>query len=292
MSAPYSGGNTMQRLRFGMAPGNFLGAAVLALCVAGSSAHANIITLPGYTVCQEAQNSISVCMSTVSGTLNYAGAAGVAMLSDDLGTATVGDIIGVGTSVSLASDFEPHNGEAGGTAQSTLTYEMEYYAPCAAPCTPSTASIGVSITASQSMTSAVSTVPGDFPYVQTWLNVENAAEGYSGLVLNESSCIISCPAGVGTTTGFPAGTNTLAISINENTAYLVQIGVFEESIGPATAEVDPTFTTTNTDGSFIYSAGIESESAAPEPSVWVTTLIGLLVGFRLRRKASAAGVTA
>ena len=44
MSAPYSGGNTMQRLRFGMAPGNFLGAAVLALCVVAAERH-----MPGYS---------------------------------------------------------------------------------------------------------------------------------------------------------------------------------------------------------------------------------------------------
>ena len=71
--------------------------------------------------------------------------------------------------------------------------------------------------------------------------------------------------------------------MDENTPYLVTIGVFEESIGPATAEVDPTFNVSGGDGAFVYSAGIESVTT-PEPSYWLTLLIGLglMAGLRIR----------
>jgi MYXO-CTERM domain-containing protein len=74
--------------------------------------------------------------------------------------------------------------------------------------------------------------------------------------------------------------------MNENTVYQVTIGVYASGLGPATAEVDPTFAVSGGDGTFVYSAGIESAST-PEPASWATALIGfgLLTGLRLHQRA-------
>jgi len=210
---------------------NLITIAAIGLLGVASSARADLITLPGYTVFQEAEGITS---SVANGTANYADLPGVATMSNDLGTATVGDFLGVGTSVSLTSDLEeyapPGGGlSGGGTVQSTLTYFVDYVDPCTPMpgCTNSTDPVTVALTASQSMTNgpSVSSYPGYsgfFPTVQTWLNIA-AFDGPTAI--NETACLEYCEEGFGVTTTFQSGTTTQNITMNENTVYQVTIGV-------------------------------------------------------------------
>jgi hypothetical protein len=173
---------------------------------------------------------------------------------------------------------------------SALSYSVEYVTPNCPPVCPTVAVPGgVSVTASQAMTSlaSVSAFPGFsgfFPDVQAALNIGafNAA-----LILDEGACLNGCISGGPPATPFASGISTQSIPMLENTAYLVQMQVWAQGLGFATADVDPTFSTTSSDGSFIFSPGIQSAGSAPETSSWLMALtgFGLLAGFRMYRKA-------
>lgn len=269
-----------------MTPRNLLAGALalLSLCAAAGTARAGltppVVTLPGYSVYQD-----TACgFSQVSCTLAEPNCA--------YGSVTVSDTLGGNPNVALQVNYEPFITDdgtiAGGFVQSQLTYYVEYVLNCApAPsCTPSTAPVSVSLTDSASMTSAPSSYNSLYsPYVQAYVSV--------GSVFSQTSCIQYCIAGVADGNGplpYGAGIPVITsqtITLDENTRYLVTIGVAAESIGPATAEVDPTFTVPGGSGQFVFSSGIES--ATPEPSYRAMMLVGfgLLAGARLRRKANA-----
>ena len=108
------------------------------------------------------------------------------------------------------------------------------------------------------------------------------------LLYNLTDCVGGCINGVGVNSGTPLG-NINNVNMTSGLTYLVDIWVeVSPANSVASAELDPTFTAPN--GSFIFSAGVQS--AIPEPSTWAMMILGFVgLGFMAyRRKQNGFGL--
>jgi hypothetical protein len=281
-----------------------LSIAVLVVCAAAGTAGADPI-LPGAPILGAATFSQfgPYESSYVSGTLNDTGV---------YGSVTASDTTVPAPSVSLVMDLEPYiDGgyccSGGGAGQSTMTYQAEYYVPGG---DTNQISPGVTLTTITTLTSnpSVSSVDpssdGNYPGMQIYMTIVDLANNVTVLQVNTclegaSTSYSHCESGFNTgfpTLSFPVGGPTLqtinlsgADGLDDNTPYEVFLGAYGGGIGLGTAILDPTFSTTDTNGSFVFSDGIgnseDSSTTTPEPATWASMLIGLglLAGLRLRR---------
>jgi hypothetical protein len=199
--------------------------------------------------------------STTSGTLT---------VTDPGGSTTLSDMLGSDPTVSLSGNESPYQSFSGGSAYSVLTYQVEYYVS-----TPSVATQSVLLSAKDALSAN-----------NTSMSVEanlNLGISDSPAIVNETDCVNGCYVGLGNYTSPSAFPATLALTMEVNMPYTLQIGVYDEGNGIASASIDPTLSALGGPGVFIFSPGIEP---VPLPATLPLIVGGCaalgLVGWRRR----------
>jgi hypothetical protein len=248
------------------------------------------ITLPGalsseYFGLNYANN---IATSATVGVLNYSGGPGCG------GTCTATTELGADPTVSLNVNEVAFEGAGGGYAEAELAYYVEYYVPGGA----TTQSYPVTLSAVDTLDvfsgstaqaylglGLAGTSTGDF----------NNFEPDTPFLVNETDCQNGCSTGVANYQAPAAFPTSTPVQLIENTPYFVQFWV---TINPGTnnspdsAMIDPSFSTTATAGTLIFSPGVGGAAppTVPEPSTWVMTLLGFfgLAYAAYRRSAQSA----
>ena len=230
-------------------------------------AHANSIPVLGaYTVDQYSGFGAATYIgtSTTSGTLT---------VTDPGGSTTLADTLGSDPTVSLNGNESPYQSFSGGSAYSVLTYQVEYYVS-----TPSVATQSVLLSATDALSAN-----------NTAMSVEanlNLGISDSPAIVNETDCVNRCYVGLGNYTSPSAFPATLDLTMQVNMPYTLQIGVYDEGNGVASAAIDPSFSAVGGPGVFVFSPGIVP---VPLPASFPLVVSGIgalgLLAWRQKRVA-------
>jgi PEP-CTERM motif len=193
-------------------------------------------------------------------------------------TCTATTALGADPSASVSVNQVTYEGTSGGYDEAILGYYVEYYVPGGA----TTASYPVTLNATDILSISSGGSRGQ-AYLAFGLagndygSISNFAPDVAGLV-NETDCqptTLACASFVGndvTVGPFPAETS---LELKENTPYFLEfwVEIFPHATGlTSTATIDPTFTSSATAGTLIFSPGIGR--TVPEPSTWTMMLLG------------------
>jgi hypothetical protein len=229
-----------------------------------------IPVLGAYTVNQYSGfgEAAYIGISTTSGTLT---------VTDPGGSTTLSDTLGSDPTVSLNGNESPYLSFSGGTANSVLSYQVEYYVS-----NPSVATQSVLLSAKDALSANNSTMS-----VEANLNLGISD---SPALVNETDCVNYCAVGVGNYTSPSAFPATLDLTMEVNMPYTLQIGVYDTGNGIASASIDPSLTALGGPGVFIFSPGIEPVALPATLPLIVSgcAALGLLAG-RRRGYAIASG---
>jgi hypothetical protein len=204
--------------------------------------------------------------SSTSGTLT---------VTDPGGSTTLSDTLGSNPSVSLNGNESPYQSFSGGTAQSVLSYQVEYYVSSPTATTQSV------------MLAGTDTLSANNTSMSVEANLSLGASDVAPL-LNETDCVNFCSVGVGNYQSPSAFPGTVGLTMDVNTLYTLTMAVYDYGNGIASASIDPSFSAPGGPGVFVFSPGIEP---VPLPASFPLAVSGIgalgLFAWRRRRYALA-----
>jgi hypothetical protein len=256
-----------------------LPAAIIVIAMAGT---ANAVILPNAVSFESFGLNLAenVVTSNSVGTLDYTGGPGCG------GSCVASTTLGSSPSASVNVSEVVFGGASGGGAFANLSYYVEYVNA------PGTYNVTLHATDSFSSNFAASMNASAQAFLAFGIAGSNFAtiNNFQTILYQTTDCANRCSIGEANFTDpspFPAN---VPLQIASNTPYLLTIQVF---IGPGPgptgdplgALVDPTFSTSELGGSFVFSPGITTD--VPEPSTWAMLLLGFAaVGFMVYRRKS------
>jgi hypothetical protein len=209
----------------------------------------------------------NVVTSNSVGTLNYTGSPGCG------GVCTASTALGSDPSVSLNVSEVVFNGDSGGGAIANLSYYVEYLNA------PGTYNVALHAANSFGSSFAINTNANAQAYLAFGTPGANTAavNNFQTILYETTDCANRCSIGEANFTNPQPFPVNVPLQILANTPYLVTIQLF---IGPGpsptgdqlSALIDPTFSTSELGGNFVFSPGITD--GVPEASTWAMMILG------------------
>ena len=215
----------------------------------------------------------NVVTSNSVGTLDYTGGPGCG------GSCVASTTLGSSPSASVNVSEVVFGGASGGGALANLSYYVEYVNA------PGTYNVTLHATDSFSSNFAASMNASAQAFLAFGIAGSNFAtiNNFQTILYQTTDCANRCSIGEANFTDPSPFPPSVPLQIVSNTPYLLTIQVF---VGPGPAPtgdplgalIDPTLSTSELGGSFVFSPGITTD--VPEPSTWAMLLLGFSgVGF-------------
>ena len=222
----------------------------------------------------------NVVTSNSVGTLDYTGGPGCG------GSCVASTTLGNSPSASVNVSEVVFGGASGGGALANLSYYVEYVNA------PGTYNVTLHATDSFSSNFAASMNASAQAFLAFGIAGSNFAtiNNFQTILYQTTDCANRCSIGEANFTDPSPFPPSVPLQIVSNTPYLLTIQVF---VGPGPAPtgdplgalIDPTLSTSELGGSFVFSPGITTD--VPEPSTWAMLLLGFAsVGFMVYRRKS------